>query len=110
MNWDDVERVEIKVHPGDFRRTFDGENTRITISEVQPGPGTPNPHSHPHEQMNWISEGSGVIDLDGEKIELKAGDIIQIPPNVKHYFLPSGNHKTIMIEIFSPIPDEMGSK
>lgn len=109
-NWNDIERVEIKVHPGDFRRTFDGDNTRITISDVQPDPGNPNPHSHAHEQFNWVVEGEGVVYLDGEEIEMKAGDIIQIPPNVTHCFQPSGDKKITMVEIFSPIPKVMGSK
>jgi quercetin dioxygenase-like cupin family protein len=41
-------------------------------------------HSHVNEQLSYIETGSLLFRIDGKEIHVKAGEVIQIPPNVPH--------------------------
>lgn len=41
-------------------------------------------HEHQGRTTVWLTDGSIVFDLSGEKIELKAGDRFDVPPRTKH--------------------------
>ena len=60
-------------------------------------------HSHENEQITWILEGRLRLKLgeDGEQVvELGAGDVLHIPPNVPHEALALED--TVDIDVFSP--------
>ncbi len=46
-------------------------------------------HSHPWEHEAFILRGTGVVEVGGESSNLKAGDVVYIPPNVEHCFQTS---------------------
>lgn len=41
-------------------------------------------HSHPHTQSTYVNEGRFLFFLDGEELELKAGDSLIVPSNSEH--------------------------
>jgi reactive intermediate/imine deaminase len=57
-------------------------------------------HSHPNEQITWITKGHAEVYSGGKKYSMQAGDILIIPPNVPHEFMFTED--TIDIDFFSP--------
>ncbi len=62
----------------------------MRMLEVKKGGNTPD-HSHPYEHENFVIEGNGKVMIDGEWFDLKPGDVVFVPPNVRHQYRNSGN-------------------
>jgi len=43
-------------------------------------------HSHAWEHEAFIISGTGTVEVEGETITLKQGDVVYIPPNAEHCF------------------------
>ncbi len=43
-------------------------------------------HSHPWEHEIFVLEGDGVISIEDKEYRVKAGTVVFIPPNVRHYY------------------------
>jgi quercetin dioxygenase-like cupin family protein len=57
----------------------------MTIARLWLGKGAIVPlHSHVNEQISMVRSGSMVFEIDGERIVLRAGDVLVIPPHVPH--------------------------
>lgn len=67
----------------------------------QPDP----PHSHPHEQISYVVEGELFVFIDGEKTQLKKGDMYSIPGNIPHCIQLLSN-PVKLIDTFSPIRED----
>ena len=64
----------------------------ISINELPAGAGVPFVHSHKqNEEIYGILEGKGSAVIDGEKIELSAGDWVRISPSAKRQFSASND-------------------
>lgn len=61
-------------------------------------------HFHPHEQIVNIIDGEFDLMVDGEKINLKRGRIVVIPPNVPH----SGKaiSDCLILDVFHPVRED----
>jgi len=61
-------------------------------------------HRHPHTQSTYVNAGRFLFFLNGEEMELKAGDSLIIPPNAEHgcRCLEPGN----LIDTFTPRRDD----
>ena len=56
----------------------------VSINHLPAGAGVPFVHSHKqNEEIYGILSGKGFITIDGEKIELQAGDWLRIAPDGK---------------------------
>lgn len=71
-------------------RTVIGEadgapNFFLRVVEFDANGSSPN-HSHPWEHENFIVSGKGTLEVEGETVELKPGDVTYVPPNAKHCF------------------------
>jgi len=42
-------------------------------------------HTHPYEEVRWVYRGTVKIGYEGGEIELKAGDMLLISPDTKHW-------------------------
>jgi quercetin dioxygenase-like cupin family protein len=58
-------------------------------------------HSHPEEQTMLIEEGTARVHVDGDVIELGAGDWAVVPPHVRHG-LEAGPEDTRLLVVVSP--------
>lgn len=59
---------------------------------VQHEPGGTSPgHTHPWEHQAFITEGSGVLWVEGTEYPIKQGDAVLVPPNVEHQFRNTGD-------------------
>ncbi len=62
----------------------------LRVIEVAPGGHTPD-HTHPFEHENFIMEGTGRVQIDGEWFEVEPGDVVFVPPNSQHTYVNGGD-------------------
>jgi quercetin dioxygenase-like cupin family protein len=62
----------------------------LRVIEVAPGGHTPN-HTHPFEHENFIFQGKGRVQIDGEWFEVVSGDVVFVPPGSQHTYVNSGD-------------------
>jgi quercetin dioxygenase-like cupin family protein len=69
------------------------EQTNCTIGDVRFEPGARNNwHTHPSNQILIVTEGVGYYQEEGSPIrEIKAGEVVNILPGVKHWHGTSPN-------------------
>ena len=68
----------------DFMKT----HIKLLLMELNPHTSTTdgqNVHSD-EEEIAVITQGHVVVDLDGNQFDLDEGDVVRIPPNVRHHF------------------------
>jgi quercetin dioxygenase-like cupin family protein len=58
-------------------------NFAMRVIELEPGASSPH-HAHEWEHEMFILLGKGQIWKDGEKVPIKGGDAILVPPNEEH--------------------------
>jgi mannose-6-phosphate isomerase-like protein (cupin superfamily) len=63
--------------------TVGSKHITTSLVEMKPG-GIQKPHHHETEQCYMILEGNGLMEVDGEKAYVGAGDTIFIPSNSIH--------------------------
>ena len=78
-----------------------GEKCMMMINTIEPGIPTP-PHSHPHEQIGFLIEGTGVLYIDGETQEMESQATFLVPSNAAHKFDATGDKPAVLIEAFAP--------
>ena len=87
------------------RRVFNGKNSMIVMNELMPS-AKPNLHSHPHEQLTYIVEGTCRFVLGDEVFDMVAGDIIVIPSDIPHSLEVTSKTPVLNIDVFSPIRED----
>jgi quercetin dioxygenase-like cupin family protein len=102
-NWDTLPAVFPRT--GISRKAFSGVNSMMTLFEIKPGTD-PDPHVHTHEQLVYIVSGKAEFVVGEEVLQLKAGDLLLVPPNVLHSLKVIGNDPVLNINVFSPIRNE----
>ena len=64
----------------------------VSINRLPKGGSVPFVHSHKkNEEISGILEGKGRAEIDGESVELKAGDWLRISPNGKRQFFAASD-------------------
>jgi mannose-1-phosphate guanylyltransferase len=88
---------------GSFR-VLEVEDESLTI-KVTLNPGHKmNYHSHQHRNEVWnVTSGCGVVILDGEYREIKAGDTVQIPAGAKHTVIAKTELKLVEVQFGAEI-------
>jgi quercetin dioxygenase-like cupin family protein len=64
-------------------------NCALRVIEVAPGGHTPN-HTHPFEHENFVIEGMGRVQINGEWHEVTVGDVVFVPPSAQHTYENAG--------------------
>jgi quercetin dioxygenase-like cupin family protein len=98
VSLDDLDPTE-KI-PGYFGRFVHGDTMTMARWEVEAGRSFPE-HSHPHEQISIVVEGTFELTIDGETDVLEPGRVAVIPGGAVH----SGTARTDceIIDIFNPV-------
>jgi quercetin dioxygenase-like cupin family protein len=81
LHLDDIEQKELV--PGYHARFVHSERMTLAYWNIDAGAGLPD-HSHPHEQIVNIIEGTFALTVDGETREIIPGSVVVIPPDVPH--------------------------
>jgi quercetin dioxygenase-like cupin family protein len=79
------------------------ERTTHVYWDISPGLPLPE-HSHPHEQIVNMLEGTFEIVVAGTPHVLNAGDVLVIAPNVPHSGVAHTPCK--ILDVFSPVREE----
>lgn len=81
------------------------ENLMLMYSEAKPG-GPPFAHSHPHEQLGFILQGTSELTAGGETVILRAGSSFLLEPNEYHEVRSVGNETVKVLDIFHPYRED----
>jgi quercetin dioxygenase-like cupin family protein len=100
--YEDLKDVELV--KGVSARFFPGEKMMFSFVRIGPGILLPN-HSHPHEQMGYILEGSLTLKIEGEEFLLKKGDMYIVRGGQNHEAL-GGDDGALALDVFSPPREE----
>lgn len=64
----------------------------VSVNSLPAGASVPFVHSHKqNEEIYAVTEGKGKAVIDGETVELNAGDWLRISPSAKRQFFASGD-------------------
>ncbi|MFA5576580.1 MAG: cupin domain-containing protein [Tissierellaceae bacterium] len=74
----------------------------MRIFEVEVDGFTPK-HNHPWPHINYIIGGKGILHINGEDNEIKAGSFAYVPSNLDHQFRNIGDEK---LEFVCIVPEE----
>jgi unsaturated pyranuronate lyase len=98
--WNDMPKE--KVSDTLDRRLITGESVMLTHVYLKKGSIVPQ-HNHHNEQITYILEGClrfWIGDDESEQIDVRAGEVLHIPPMVKHK--AEALEDTLDVDIFSP--------
>lgn len=102
-NWAKLSRVQVR--GGVTRRVFSGKKSMMVLNELTPA-AKPALHHHPHEQLTYIIEGTCKFVIGDEVVDMVAGDLILIPPDIPHSLEVTSNTPVLNLDVFSPIRDD----
>ena len=91
---------EKEYFPGFRGRMVHTDNMTLAYWNIAEGCDLPE-HSHPHEQVVNVMDGTLELVVDGQSHILKNGTVFVIPSNVKH----SGKAHTFcrVLDVFNPV-------
>jgi len=101
--WDTLPREEVR--PGVSRTAFRGDNALMVMNWLQPGMEV-RPHSHPFEQLAYILAGRVKFTIGEDVVEVGAGEVVRIPPDVMHCGEPVGDEVAVNLDVFAPVRDD----
>ena len=102
-NWNELDRETVR--PGVSRAGFRGADVMLVMNWLQPGMET-RPHSHPCEQIVYVVKGRMRFVIADEEIEVGAGGLVRIPPDVMHYGEPIGDEEVLNLDVFAPLRED----
>lgn len=70
----------------------------VFLFNGQPGSG-PGPHRHPYDEVQFIREGRGLWNVNGEEFEAGAGDILVIKAGEIHSFKCIGDGPLVQVDV-----------
>ncbi len=87
----------------DLTTLVHGEKTLMGRFKIAKGSAIP-AHSHPHEQTGIMISGKVRFNVDGEQMDVEAGDSWCLPGGVEHS--AEALEDSIIIEVFSPVRED----
>jgi quercetin dioxygenase-like cupin family protein len=98
LSWNNVKQEALT--PQLTRRFISGPGTTLARFELKKGCVVPT-HHHENAQMSWVVEGClRYTRPGGEPIDVRAGEVLVIPPNVPHG--AEAMEDTVVTDVFSP--------
>ena len=73
------------------------------IMELPPNGGILEPHRHPQAEIYFVSEGEGLLTVDGAETRIASGTAAFIPGNAEHSVR---NDATVTLKIFYVFPTD----
>ena len=73
-------------------------NVSVFLLNAQPGRG-PGPHRHPYDEVQFVREGRGLWNVNGEEFEAGAGDILVIKAGEIHSFRNIGDAPLVQVDV-----------
>jgi mannose-6-phosphate isomerase-like protein (cupin superfamily) len=88
------------------------KNTQTAVMRLGPGQST-GEHAESHdksEQLLLLLEGRLMADIGGKNSEMSMGDVVVIPPRVKHKFTNPGETMAVTFNVYCPPEYPPGEK
>ena len=95
--WKDI--APDQMNPLTTRQYVVGTNTMLARLVLKKGAHVPL-HSHIHEQISHVVEGTLEFLLEGKSVIVRAGEILCIPPHVPHAV--NSLEDSVVLDIFNP--------
>ncbi len=99
-----ADRDEKQLFDGVTIRTMYGDKVMMSFVYFEPHSAV-SEHSHPHEQMGTVIEGTFELVIDGESRMVREGDAYLVPSGVPHS-ARTLDDTAIALDIFSPPREE----
>jgi mannose-6-phosphate isomerase-like protein (cupin superfamily) len=84
---------DLEIHPepyADYRPALETKRLNVTHVRIHPGDTVP-AHTHQDEdQVYYVAKGSGFVELDGVRTDVKAGSVVMIPLGTEHLITNTG--------------------
>jgi quercetin dioxygenase-like cupin family protein len=95
------------IAPGYHARFVHGKTMTLAYVDIDAGAEIPE-HSHVHEQVLNMLEGSFILCLAGKDLHLEPGQVVVIPSNVPH----SGRavRRCKILDVFHPVREDFVAK
>jgi quercetin dioxygenase-like cupin family protein len=88
------------------RETVGARHVEVVLGVIEKNQGAL-PHAHPGmEQVCYLLSGSAIVEVDGERGELQAGDCCYFAPDKKHVFTVISDIPARVLVIYSPPYEE----
>jgi quercetin dioxygenase-like cupin family protein len=97
VRWKDIEVEQLSSTIG--RQFVVGKDVMVARVLLKKGANVPLHHHH-NEQITYILEGALEFLIAGERIVVRAGEVLCIPPNVPHE--ANALEDTVDLDIFNP--------
>lgn len=62
---------------------------------------------HPHDEINYVLEGTLIVECDGESVEARPGDVVRVPAGHPAYYRAPDYAR--MVFVYGPNPDGLPS-
>lgn len=98
------EYAQHTIFPGVIVQTCHADKMMLCLATLQPN-SIVELHSHPHEQVGMVIEGSVIFQIGDEKKTLVPGDMYRIPGNTKHRVVCLDKTAKVL-DIFHPIRED----
>ena len=92
-----------ELFPGFEAKFIHSDNMTVTFVEIKAGAELPE-HSHPHEQITFVREGTLQIIMDNKEYLMDKGELLVIPSNVSHKGLAISDCK--VLDVFNPVRED----
>lgn len=87
-------------------QTVGAKQLEVLVGTIEKGEGAL-PHAHPGiEQVCYLLEGSALVEVEGERGVLEAGDCCFFPADKKHVFTVTSETPARVLVIYSPPYEE----
>jgi quercetin dioxygenase-like cupin family protein len=73
-------------------------NISVFLLNALPGRG-PGPHRHPYDEVQFVREGRGLYNVNGQEFEAGAGDILVIKAGEVHSFKCIGDAPLVQVDV-----------
>ena len=70
----------------------------VFLFHGMPGSG-PGPHRHPYDEVQFVREGRGIWNVNGQEFEAGAGDILVIKAGEVHSFRAIGETPLVQVDV-----------
>lgn len=96
-----------EIAPGTFRKIAYLEKMMAATIEFTGGPmdQPEEPHSHSHEQISYVAEGSLYVFIGEEKQLLNEGDLFLIPSGIPHS-IQTLTERVKLVDVFTPLRED----
>lgn len=95
--WADIEPEQMNALV--TRQYLVGSNVMLSRIVLKQGARVPS-HHHVHEQISHVVEGALIFMLDDQEIVVRAGEILCIPPHIRHEVI--AREDSVALDIFNP--------